>query len=386
MKFILAALCLFGISFSAIAQNNTCATPVSLTQSSVCTNTSSTLQAASNDGPAVTAGCGTGTPNDVWFTFTAQSTSATVTLSSLGTSLTAANTFIQIFSGSCGSFTNVTCGNASAALTATTLTINTTYYIRVYITAATTGGANSRAFNICVTGPVNDVCSKATAITPVTTCGAVGNQSLFLANSTGSPTNTTGITNDVWYRFTTPANTSAVQIALSATGSSITNTNTYIEGFSATTCGGISTATSLATVSRNNTLTMYGLAPLTQYYFRVFTTASPTTNAANWNFSVCVSYAVAANDDCGSAISLTTGTTNSAGNILFATPSTGITAPCTGTASNDIWYSFVATRTYATVSVSGNFRFTNAKPIVEVFSGTCGSLTSILMQRFYLLL
>ncbi len=78
-------------------------------------------------------------------------------------------------------------------------------------------------------------------------------------------------------------------------------------------------------------------------------------------------YAQPANNDCSGAINLTTGTTcsNITGNITGATQSL---AGCTGNANDDIWYSFTATASTATITVKGAASF---NPVVQTFS-TCG--------------
>lgn len=80
-----------------------------------------------------------------------------------------------------------------------------------------------------------------------------------------------------------------------------------------------------------------------------------------------------ANDDCQGAIMLTVGTSCSAtsGTVAAATESL---AGCTGTANDDVWYSFVADAATATVDVTGDSDF---DAVLEVFEGACGSLNSL---------
>lgn len=84
-----------------------------------------------------------------------------------------------------------------------------------------------------------------------------------------------------------------------------------------------------------------------------------------------------ANDDCAGAIPIgvspnSTCTTIASGSTASATSSQ---AACTGTANNDVWFSFVATSCQHTVTLSNVTGTTDV--VHEVFSGTCGSLTSI---------
>ncbi|MBI1287120.1 MAG: T9SS type A sorting domain-containing protein [Flavobacteriales bacterium] len=80
-----------------------------------------------------------------------------------------------------------------------------------------------------------------------------------------------------------------------------------------------------------------------------------------------------ANDECSGAIALTVNQTcvATAGDVTSATESmTG----CAGTANEDVWYSFQATGPEATVEVTGATGF---DAVLEIFSGSCGSLTSM---------
>jgi hypothetical protein len=79
------------------------------------------------------------------------------------------------------------------------------------------------------------------------------------------------------------------------------------------------------------------------------------------------------NDNCIGAVSLTQNATcvPTNGNTAGATQSQ---AGCTGTANEDVWYSFVATSTSAQVNVTGSSGF---DAVFEVFSGNCNGLTSL---------
>ncbi|MDB5233083.1 MAG: hypothetical protein JWR44_76 [Hymenobacter sp.] len=98
--------------------------------------------------------------------------------------------------------------------------------------------------------------------------------------------------------------------------------------------------------------------------------------------------AVAANDDCSGATPLTVGTTCSATTVSNATATSSTTAPAstcdissTGTPNpidNDIWYTAVVPAngsiTVATSAVAGS---TVDDTVLELYTGTCSSLTSV---------
>lgn len=84
-----------------------------------------------------------------------------------------------------------------------------------------------------------------------------------------------------------------------------------------------------------------------------------------------------ANNECLTATALTvngtaTCTTSTNGNTNFATQSQ---AGCSGTADDDIWYTFVATNTNHIVTVTPS---SISDAVFQVFSGTCVGLTSII--------
>jgi hypothetical protein len=83
-----------------------------------------------------------------------------------------------------------------------------------------------------------------------------------------------------------------------------------------------------------------------------------------------------ANDECADAVALTPGTTcvTTAGNVLGATESqpAGSCSGATSSSANDVWYSFVAGG--PTYAVTANSAFDG---VLEVFSGSCGSLSSL---------
>jgi hypothetical protein len=100
------------------------------------------------------------------------------------------------------------------------------------------------------------------------------------------------------------------------------------------------------------------VSPTTDTSLSIITTSFPTTPG---------------NDDCVTTIQLTNGITTS-GSTGCATPSTGMPAVCSGTADDDVWYSFIASETehYVELIPQGNF-----DPVLQAFSGTCASLNQI---------
>jgi hypothetical protein len=71
--------------------------------------------------------------------------------------------------------------------------------------------------------------------------------------------------------------------------------------------------------------------------------------------------------------------TNSAGTLALSTASNpAIATSCSNTPGADVWYSFTATNGYPTISLSGiGSALSSAGVSVQLFSGTCGALTSL---------
>ncbi|WP_298122051.1 choice-of-anchor L domain-containing protein, partial [Flavobacterium sp.] len=89
--------------------------------------------------------CGGTDDDDVWFQFTATATAHTVSLLDITGSTT--DLFHVLYSGSCGTLTQVYCSDANTSL-ATALVVGQTYFIRVYTNTAT--GNQTSVFNLCV--------------------------------------------------------------------------------------------------------------------------------------------------------------------------------------------------------------------------------------------
>src|SRR6185436_3171994 len=112
--------------------------------------------------------------------FVATAASHTINLSNLGANLSSiVNLRIQVYtwSGSCAALTSKGCGTGVTSYTQATLTIGTTYYVRVAYTTNPSGTGGVANFNICITNgavaPLNDNCSGAYSLTSGSTCVSV---------------------------------------------------------------------------------------------------------------------------------------------------------------------------------------------------------------------
>lgn len=349
--------------FFSIAQTDACGTAIPLTTAPGCFNIAGALPVAATYTVIPVLGCGTAN-DDVWYTFTANSSNPTITL----TANTVANVRFQIFSGTCAALTSVACG--TTPFTAAGLTPGTTYFLRIYSTTNAAG-----TFNICITDPHN-LCASAVTLISRTSCTNVpGNMfgATLTAITITAPDCATGVVRDIWYRFV--AETTNPTITLSGLGINFSNPGMQLLSFN---CGAATTTFFCGTTS----IAADFLVPGTTYFIRVYTTtvAAPVS-PVGWEYNICITDPVAPvppNDECANAINLLISGTcsNIPGTVSGATASATPVAPCTGPVAYDVWYKFTAVSNSSTITLSSagtNF----ITPRLQLFSGTCGSLSSL---------
>src|SRR5262249_24341934 len=153
--------------------NNDCSKATLITSATTCINgtsslTGQTLDMATSDGGAIASSCTAANNPDVWYKFVAQSKYPVITVNNFGANW-GTRLKMQLLSGTCGSFTEVGCGNNSLPSASfplmpsgVGLTVGSTYYIRILKNNAgtPTGGAASWAFDICVTDPASTMSGR----------------------------------------------------------------------------------------------------------------------------------------------------------------------------------------------------------------------------------
>jgi hypothetical protein len=375
------------IPFVQTFAQNECSTAVTLTSSTGCNNTNINLSSATASS-GIPLGCAAaGTYNDYWYSFTAASTTQTITLSNIGTRITAPR--IQLYSGTCGSLTSVACSSSPhTSLTQTGLTIGATYYLRISQYGAF-GGTGNAKIDICITHPVpppaNDDCNGSVLLTSSTACTTTSSTLFYATSSTGTipaGCSVSGTVYEVWFRFVATGTTQSVN--LSSLGSSLSSATTYVQMFSSSNglCSG--TLTSLGCNAASSSLSVSSLTIGTTYYIRVFVSSSPSgISSAAYSFSICVQQ-TGGNDLCANAIDLTSSSTcNSiAGTLLGSTASSPVVATCGSTSSGDVWYKFVAQSASPTISLSGaSWAGGGTRVTLQLFSGSCGSFTQLGCQN-----
>jgi hypothetical protein len=380
----LAWLLLLLLSTRAYAQlpNDDCTTAVALTTSSVCTvPVNGTVATATQSLPPTTS-CGFGltVANDVWYSFTASSTTHLVTLAPRFAAI------LDVRSGSCTSSTSVFCttiaNNNTAAVPVTGLVGGQTYFIRVYPATNTPPTGISSTFALCIgqgaTGPSNDDCAGAISV-PVNTTGTCTNtvsadNTLATASAVGStPICANYLGRDLWFSVTVPASGNVtVQTVVASSGTDVGDTGMAM--YSGTCSNLVELGCNDDGATNLKSLLSYtGRTPGEVLYVRVWSFG----NRVSGTIAVCATTpAPIANDDCVNAVTLPVSipcTTPIAGSVQGASQSLPPSTGCGfATAANDVWYSFTASGATQTLTFTGGFA-----AVVDVRSGTCASSTSI---------
>jgi trimeric autotransporter adhesin len=168
----------FCINYNLFAQSNTCATATLITSDSTCkvngsigskliNQTISGSNYAAGDIGSTTSACTFVASQDVWYKFVAKSQYPNISLSNLGTNFLNGGTVpaniipkVQLYSGTCGAFTEIGCGNNNPITPtplSTALIIGNTYYIRVSKDNTTAPTGANWGFDICVTDQISRV-------------------------------------------------------------------------------------------------------------------------------------------------------------------------------------------------------------------------------------
>jgi hypothetical protein len=257
----------------------------------------------------------------------------------------------------------------SATLNLTTLTVGTTYYIRVYTTTqGTANPAKNWAYDICLVTSPNDEPASAVTLTPGSSCATTAGSVLASSVSGSLPVGCESAGNhwDVWYKFTAASTISTVTV--SSLGANFTNPE--IQLYSGT--PGSLTSMQCGTTSITNSSLTIG----TTYYVRV-SNVGASAPSGTVTFNICVTYPPS-NDDCINAISLYSNTTctNTSATLASATASASIPLGCAAAGTYyDVWFSFAAANSSETVTISSLTGISTSA--VQLYSGSCGALTSV---------
>lgn len=320
-------------------------------------------------------GCFGTADDDVWYSFVATSTAHYINLNNVAGSTT--DLYHNVYSGTCAApGTALVCSDPNSS-TVSGLTIGNTYYVRVFSWTSTAGQTST--FDICIgtppPPPANDNCSGATnvPVNPGVICTTSVPGTIASATASSQANGCSGTADDdVWYSFVATNTTQYININ-NVSGST---TDLYHNVYSGT-CA--SPGTALVCSDPNNS-TVTGLTVGNTYYVRVFSWTS--TTGQNSTFDVCIGTPPPppANDNCSGAINVPVSSSTCSsvtGTIASATASSQANG-CSGTADDDVWYSFVATSPAVQISLT-NVTGSTTDLYHSVYSGTCGSIGTALV-------
>ena len=213
----------------------------------------------------------------------------------------------------------------------------------------------------------SDNCATPTPISVTANCSAPTSGTTAAATASIFSGCVGNADDDVWYMFTATATSQVITVAPSS------GMDPVVQLFSGT-CSSLVTLSCQDIGVSGQTETIYpsGLTVGTAYMIRIYNYGA---GSGSGNFTICITNppATPANDICGGAIALPINATcvNTSGSTVGASQSI---AGCVGAADDDVWFKFVATNTTATITVNPSGTM---DAVVQLYSGSCGSLSSI---------
>ncbi|MBI3502637.1 MAG: N-acetylmuramoyl-L-alanine amidase [Bacteroidetes bacterium] len=276
---------------STAPANDNCSAAQTLTPGTTCVSTSGDVSGATQSGLSK-ASCDvySGTPalKDVWYKFTATATTHTITLTPSSGMDGVLSLYTSCSGNQIGCSDNGGGPGGTEKISASALTVGSTYFIRVYSYGSST--PSTTTFNICITAPPastapsNDNCSNAIALTPNTSCvstsGTLANATVSGLSKASCDASSYSSLKDVWYKFTATATTHTITCTPSSGLDAVLSLYTSCSGsqIGCSDNGGGPGGTEKISAS--------GLTVGSAYYIRIYPygSSSPTTNT----FNVCV--------------------------------------------------------------------------------------------------
>jgi len=324
---------------------------------------------------------------DVWFTYTTTS-GGLLEISLCDTAAPVTDTVLSIFSGTCGSLTELLCDDDGCVAPVDLLSSGSatlpgagTYYIRVGSWA--NGPSGPIALNVAFTPLSNDVCDFATTIPslPATVNGDLAGSDLDFSPTCNSVPPGFGR----WYKLTGNGNTLTASTCIPCTpGVDCPTWNARLHVYCGPACGGL-----FCVVGADNNTCSFFQETVTwcsaagQTYWILVSNPDGPTGAYTLNVTsgaVCNNPVQCGlpNDECAGATTVVNGNNNVDG--TGATTSAGIPGgTCTGAAANftnDSWHKYTPTFTGLT-----EFKLCNSSPQVDdvlaVLDGTCAALVEL---------
>lgn len=358
------------------ASNDNCSNAIALTVNPGidCVNkTSSHNVNATNSG---ISGCSGNANDDVWFTFTATQPTHILKLSNIQPILGASTDMVhEVFSGTgCTTISSIACSDPNSSIL-TSLVVGSTYYVRVF----SFGSTNQQSFDICVLTlpptPPNDLCSGAISLPlDMGTCmNTTIGYNYSTTDSGAQPTPSCGnyLGGDIWYTVIVPA---SGNLALDFSNFDFSSIGVSL--YSGT-CG------NLAEVRCEyfGWPIIFNSLPPATYYLRIWDFGNDNQGQVEICAYEPTIQPPPSNDNCAGAISVPINQIGQCSNVVSGTTlsATSTLNACTGTANDDVWFSFQATETQHSIDIL------NIVPIYgqsvdmvhEVFEGNCTGIVSL---------
>ncbi len=359
--------------------NNECDNSTVIFAGASCQPFVGTLDGATGSLPTTTCG-GTNT-EDVWYQLIASDTSMIVEITPDFASLGIVAELFVSSTGDCSGLVSFGCADNTLAGEPEVFVINgisagESIWVRVF-DFPTAPPANP-TFTICawwdasVLIPDNDECAGAITLTPSASCNSTAFSN---ANATGSLPTTScspggNPDQDVWFKFVAQSTSATIRVG------SVNISDPVIQYFSGSCANLVSRGCSDFYIEGfDENLTATGLTIGTTYYVRVFDYRGAAIGAQDFTICIINNPTTLANDNCAGAIpvAVSNPTTYQYFNTALATQSS---AGCSGNANDDVWFSFIAGENPlgTNIEVGGDLDFST---VFQVYSGTCGNLTSV---------
>jgi hypothetical protein len=380
-----------GFTCPVLPANDNCAGAITVGNGqTIGDNTNATTSAGVPGGDCIFGGA-VNVTDDLWYTYTATCTGRlTVDLCATGGSLT--DTTLQLFTGACGSLTEVACDDDScgdldnllSAIIDFDVTAGQVFKIRVGTWGGNPNGGNGPfVLTIGCVVPSDDFCQDATPINSLPAT-IVGN--LATATPDGTPCGAVGAGIGRWY---TVSSVTQRNLTASICDSPLGLWDGAISVFCGNNCDGL-----VCVAADAGDFCAFNPAPVTwcaaagqTYWILVHAVGGDFSAGGAYELDVtagaaCGSSVVcgAANDECAGATVANVGA--NAGNNALATTSAGIPGgACTfGGVSNftrDVWFTHTpaATGTLTIDTCASTGPVTDS--VISVFTGACGALTEI---------
>ncbi|NNT72431.1 T9SS type A sorting domain-containing protein [Flavobacterium sp. IMCC34852] len=212
----------------------------------------------------------------------------------------------------------------------------------------------------------NDLCANATVLTPGSSCITVEGTFNGATISTPKPSCATDASQDVWYSFVATEKMMGIVLFGTAGISNGFEVRTGSCDGSVIICRNVNNTT-----GSGENLLYNNFEIGTTYYIRVF---NAFIAASSNTFSICLqSYPPPANDNCSNAVALNPSSSCNSVEGTFSGSTISTAAPsCGPDASQDVWYSFVATEKTMGIVLFGTSGISNG---FEVLTGSCSGST-----------